>query len=73
MIRKKSLRPRLEDITAWFRERSQVLDAILQMAAQGHLCRISESSGQSRFEFRHDRFLEYQLSMAAFQMLGDPE
>jgi hypothetical protein len=39
------------------------------LAAQAHICQVSERDGKRRFEFRHDRILEYHLTRAGAEML----
>ncbi len=72
MIRRKSLYPRWNELSTWFEDSSR-LRALEQLAAQGHVCRISRRGSESIFEFRHDRILDYHLSdvIGEFLTVGD--
>lgn len=69
MIRRRSLHPRWAEVEGWFGSQPALRDRLAQLAAQGHVCRLAETVGPPRFEFRHDRILEYHLSQAAARML----
>ncbi len=70
MIRRKVLYPAWDDLQIWLRSEQASFDAISQLAAQGHLCRLTARSGASRFEFRHDRILEHHVAAAMANMLS---
>jgi hypothetical protein len=72
MIRRNALYPTWTDLGVWLEDDRTSFDSVSQLAAQGHVCRVGERGGASRFEFRHDRILEYQLASAAAEMVcGD--
>ncbi|MBI3408597.1 MAG: hypothetical protein HY040_09605 [Planctomycetes bacterium] len=69
MIRRKNLYPRWKDAEAWFQAEPAVRMRLAELAAQGHVCRLTGAAGVRRLEFRHDRVLEYHLSLSASGML----
>jgi hypothetical protein len=69
LIRRKVLYPHWADLESWFQVEPRVLDALSQLAAQGHICRLTERDGNCRFEFRHDRILEHHLTRAVDEMV----
>ena len=75
LIRRKALYPTWDSLREWLREKPAVLEVISHLTAQGHICRMSDRPGEPRFEFRHDRILEYHLARAAFELLrrGGPD
>ncbi|MBI2513259.1 MAG: ATP-binding protein [Opitutae bacterium] len=48
------------------------LFALRALVQQGQLCRVANRSGESRFEFRHDRLLAYHLVLALAGYLDEP-
>jgi len=70
MIRHKILYPQWSALQEWLRGSPRTLEALSQAAQQGHLCRITATG---RFEFRHDRLLEYFLAGAASKLLAAGE
>lgn len=69
MIRQRSLYPQWPELVRWFSDRPAALNAIRHLAAQQHVCRIASHEHVERFEYRHDRILEYYLSLAAAEIL----
>ena len=69
MIRRKSLYPLWADLQEWFGAGKATFDALRHLTAQQHVCRITSGAGVQRFEFRHDRILEYYLSRATVEIL----
>jgi len=67
LIRHKILYPQWSTLQDWHQEDPRTLDALSQLARQGHVCRITATG---RFEFRHDRLLEHFLSGAAARLLA---
>ncbi len=47
--------------------------AIRELAQLKKICRVTDRGGESRFEFRHDRILEYYLARSLQAMFADPE
>jgi hypothetical protein len=62
MIRRKVLYPRWAEVESWFQAEPAIRSRLAQLAAQGHVCRLTEAVAVLRLEFRHDRILEYCLS-----------
>jgi hypothetical protein len=69
MIKRRILHPLWKDVRNWFPTDPEVRTRLAELAAQGHVCRLTEATGMSRLQFRHDRILEYHLSHAASGML----
>jgi hypothetical protein len=69
MIREKALYPSWADLELWLRGDGPAFEAVGQLAAQGHVCRLIERGGVAGFEFRHDRILEHHLAAAAAEMV----
>jgi hypothetical protein len=69
MIRRRVLYPSWSEVKTWFEADPVVRSRLAELAAQGHVCRVTELVGPPRLEFRHDRILDYHLSRAAFEML----
>jgi hypothetical protein len=67
MIRHKILYPQWSALQDWLRGNPRTLDALSQLAQQGHVCRITATG---RFEFRHDRLLEHFLAGAVSNLLA---
>jgi hypothetical protein len=70
MIRRKVLYPTWADLESWLRGEQAPCEAVCQLAAQGHVCRLTERGGTARFEFRHDRILEHHLAGAMVEMVS---
>jgi hypothetical protein len=70
MITRKDLHPQWEHVRQWFKSDSVTQTRLLELATQGHVCRLTEIAGVRHLEFRHDRVLEYHLSAAAAGMLS---
>ncbi len=73
MLRRKVLYPQWKLIQGWFQAQPRIIEALNHLAVQGHICRLADRSGMERFEFRHDRILEYFLSLAASRFLEHGE
>ena len=69
MIRRKVLYPRWAEVKGWFQAEPAIRSRLAELAAQGHVCRLTEAVGVLRLEFRHDRILEYCLSQAIARIL----
>lgn len=69
MIRRRSLYPPWAELRSWFPGRQSTVEAIRHVAAEEHVCRIATQEQVERFEFRHDRILEYYLCLAAAELL----
>ena len=70
MIRRRSLYPPWAELGSWFFDRQPMFDVIRHLTAEQHVCRIAAHELVERFEFRHDRILEYYLCLAAAQLLA---
>src|SRR5262249_48776564 len=70
MIRRRVLHPRWKDMDHWFPADPEVRTRLRELAAQGHVCRLTEVAGVPHLGFRHDRILEHHLSQAASAMLS---
>lgn len=70
MIRRRSLYPPWVELCSWFSGIQSTIDAIRHVTAEQHVCRIATQEQVERFEFRHDRILEYYLCLAAAELLA---
>jgi hypothetical protein len=71
MLRHRNLYPCWEDVLGWLTEHQA--QTIRQLATQAQICRVTGRSGESRFEFRHDRILEHYLADVLGTMLVKPD
>ena len=69
LLVKRDLYPSWKRLLGWLSEGDGL--AVREMARQGTICRVTDIDGQDRFEFRHDRILEYFLVRALQAMITD--
>lgn len=69
IIRRRDLYPCWAAVEQWFQSEPTVQARLAELAAQGHVCRLVQVANYQRPEFRHDRILEYYLSLAAAELL----
>lgn len=69
MIRRKELYPAWNEVSEWFSGEPALLHNLSKLAAQGHICRVTSTLGVNQLEFRHDRLLDYFVSLAAARAL----
>jgi hypothetical protein len=71
MLRHRDLYPCWEDVRGWLTDHQ--VQIIRQLVTQGEICRVTGRSGESKFEFRHDRILEHYLADAMGTMFVKPD
>ncbi|MGO8786319.1 MAG: hypothetical protein ACLQVL_02900 [Terriglobia bacterium] len=69
MIRRRTPYPSWFALEEWFGSGQQIVQVLSQLAAQGAICRDSQSDGSGEFQFRHDRILDYHLRAALCELL----
>ena len=70
MLQHRELYPLWSDVTRWLTDQQAAV--VRRLVALGKICRVTERSVEPRFEFRHDRILEYYLASALGAMLEAP-
>lgn len=71
-LSRRNLRPTWTELRDWLSQESNLIEPLRLLVSQGHLCQVIDRGDGARFEFRHDRLLEYHLAAAAEEMLrGD--
>ena len=70
MLQHRELYPLWSDVTHWLTDQQAAV--VRRLVALGKICRVTERSVEQRFEFRHDRILEYYLASALGAMLEAP-
>jgi len=71
LLSERDMYPPWEHVTRWLDTKD--VSAIREMARHKKLCRVTDQDGENRFEFRHDRILEYYLVKALEPMIMDSE
>lgn len=71
LLAERDLYPRWDHVEHWLS--AKAVQAIRELARLKKICRVTDRGGESRFEFRHDRILEYYLARALQAMFADPE
>ena len=74
MIAKRVLYPEQRELAGWFAANHTVARAVGQLAEAGHICFLRSKEGVTRFQFRHDRLLEFFITAALSRILtsGSP-
>jgi hypothetical protein len=73
MLIHRNLNPLFTDISTWFSENRQGLDALRELARDGKICFLSGDSYTEFFRFRHDRLAEVPLSDAMAALLKNKQ
>lgn len=68
MVRRRTLYPSWTALEEWFGSGHQIVQLLSQLAAQGAICRGSQSDATGQFQFRHDRILDYHLRAALSEL-----
>ncbi|MFC1834344.1 hypothetical protein ACFL2Q_06385 [Thermodesulfobacteriota bacterium] len=71
MLQHRELYPHWTDCLGWLN--NEEAQAIRDLAKSEKICHITQRNLQTRFDFRHDRILEYHLVKALSPMLQDPQ
>ena len=73
MVLHRSFHPTWNEVQQWFVQKESMVQRLEAIAAQGHVCRIRDTSNDPVLEFRHDRLLEFCISQALQAVLRGPE
>ena len=69
MLVQRELDPTWENVSEWFREAPDRLNAMRQIAQNGEVVRLNDAEGVERLRFRHDRVRAWLLSEAAAELM----
>lgn len=73
MIRHRTLYPSVDELRNWCSSEPTTFRGVTELADHGHVCMIRQEAEGESFQFRHDRIMDYYLSLALGQMLAGPE